>query len=956
MYSLLLLSSLLHITTCTVYTVTPDDHYYPNTTCHHCHNLQHYLLNITKYFTSNTQLLFLPGLHHLHTNLIIQNVHNISLIGSTLTANGTAIISNHLSTISIINSFQLTIKHIKIVTKHKLLYTQKWIPITIKDCSFVLLYHLQVYQLRKLELNEVALLAINIMGNSYFRFVQCYYGRIKLFYNETDTEQKHNNLSIKNCTVKTIDIMIAQSSYWVTLRIINIRVQHEIYESVPFILAKALGTNKMFIVNCEFDLNIYGNNLFIFSSAKNSTVQFTNCKFMNNNMHIEPSHGALIQLYGSVNLEINDCNFHGNSEEHLLSQRAVQNVNSLFIIIKNTNFTGVKGSTLLNMHYIDLIHAKLILIGSVKIHNITTFSSIIFLMGTSTIIISGTVNFSHNHANELIKFYSPKIQYIIIKQNSILNIESNHIESFFGIYLSMANYIYPFCIFQYFASSGEQLQEKKSFQITFYNNHCKSGNCYNIPAFNCLWLHSSLFNNYMPIEINDRYIHFINSTGKYKLRQVVEQISLCVCTNELNYDCHINDLGYVYPGQTLTILLKHKRNTSNAVAVKTDVNQQYVSPCTVIDINENLQLIDKQCTRLHYTIGFLTDKWCELFLKIASDSDEYLNIFYIRQITCPTGFVKIDRRCQCDPVLVQYGITNCNIDDQTVLRPTNSWISATAHNNSYTYHISLHCPFHYCLPHPSNLNFSTPNSQCQFNRSGLLCGHCQQGLSTVFSSLNCQHCSNTYVLLIIPIAMMGVMVVILLFYLNLTVTDGTINAFILYSNILSINSSIFFPQANEFTPVYTFISLANLDLGIQTCFYNGMDDYAKMWLQLAFPFYLIFIATLIIITSRYSTTIQRLTARRALPVLATLFLLSYTKILRIVSNVLFFYSTITHLPSKHTTLVWSVDANIPLFGVRFTILFIVCLILFLILVPFNTIKILVYIKEYLKFYTIQLHK
>ena len=116
-----------------------------------------------------------------------------------------------------------------------------------------------------------------------------------------------------------------------------------------------------------------------------------------------------------------------------------------------------------------------------------------------------------------------------------------------------------------------------------------------------------------------------------------------------------------------------------------------------------------------------------------------------------------------------------------------------------------------------------------------------------------------------------------------------------------------------------------------------MDDYAKMWLQLAFPFYLIFIATLIIITSRYSTKIQRLTARRALPVLATLFLLSYTKILRIVSSVLFFYSTITHLPSKHTTLVWSVDPTVPLFGIRFTILFIVCLILFLILVPFNVI-------------------
>ena len=446
----------------------------------------------------------------------------------------------------------------------------------------------------------------------------------------------------------------------------------------------------------------------------------------------------------------------------------------------------------------------------------------------------------------------------------------------------------------------------------------------------------------IPLEVNDYYMQFVNDSGTYKLSQIIEQSLLCVCTNKLYYDCHINNLGYLYPGQTLNISLHHhKIDTANAVVVKTDIDQQYVTPCIVLDISENLQLVDKHCTNLHYTIGFPTDNWCELFLKIASDSDEYLNIFYIKQNTCPTGFVKIDQRCQCDPVLVQYGITNCNINDQTILRHANSWISATTHNNSYTYHISLHCPFHYCMPHSSYLNFSTPNSQCQFNRSGLLCGHCQQGLSTVFSSFQCQNCSSIYVLLFIPIGIAGLVLVLLLFVLNLTVyvTDGTINGFILYVNIISINTPLLFAELNHFTPTYTFISLANLDLGIQTCFYNGMDDYAKIWLQLAFPFYLIFIATLIIITSRYSTTIQRLTARRALPVLATLFLLSYTKTLHIVSSVLFFYSTITHLPSKHTTLVWSVDANVPLFGVRFTIiiLFIVCLIFFLTLVPFNVI-------------------
>ena len=451
-----------------------------------------------------------------------------------------------------------------------------------------------------------------------------------------------------------------------------------------------------------------------------------------------------------------------------------------------------------------------------------------------------------------------------------------------------------------------------------------------------------MFNNNknIPLEVNNQYIRFINNSGIYKLSQIIEQSSLCVCTNKLHYNCHINDLGYLYPGQTLTVSLyqhKDKVDTANAIAVKVDITQEYVTPCIVLNANEILQPINKQCTNIQYTIGFSTNKWCEIFLKIASDSDEYLNIYYIRQIICPTGFVKIDKRCHCDPVLVQHGITNCNINDQTILRPANNWISVTTQNNSCTYHISLHCPFHYCLPHSSHLNFSTPNSQCQFNRSGLLCGYCQQGLSTVFSSFQCQRCSNIYLLLIIPIAIAGLMLVLMLFILNLTVTEGSINGFIFYVNIININTSVIFTEINHFTPTYTFISLANLDLGIQTCFYNGMDDYAKMWLQLAFPFYLIFIATLIIITSRYSTTIQRLTARRALPVLATLFLLSYTKFLRIVCSVLFFYSTITHLPSKHTTLVWSVDANVPLFGIRFTILFIVCLILFLILVPLNVI-------------------
>ena len=78
-YLLLLILSLLHTTSSTVYYVIPDDHY---TTNNDTYTLQHYLNNINKYFTSHTQLHFLPGQYYLNTDLIIQHVSNLSLIGN----------------------------------------------------------------------------------------------------------------------------------------------------------------------------------------------------------------------------------------------------------------------------------------------------------------------------------------------------------------------------------------------------------------------------------------------------------------------------------------------------------------------------------------------------------------------------------------------------------------------------------------------------------------------------------------------------------------------------------------------------------------------------------------------------------------------------------------------------------------------------------------------------------
>ena len=309
----------------------------------------------------------------------------------------------------------------------------------------------------------------------------------------------------------------------------------------------------------------------------------------------------------------------------------------------------VRSGRIFTTSFITLSHTNLQLEGSVVFSNITTHS-IISLKGSSTVIISGSVKFSYNHVHELINFYENDTKYITMNKNSVINITNTEVWKLFAIKPTIERYPYPYCFFQYFSNSTSDSKvtvENRNFLITFYNNHCKQepkSNCFDyIPITNCQWLLQSAFSNTIPLEINNDFIQFINNSGTYKLKQIIEQSSLCVCTNELHYDCQINDLGYLYPGQTLTTCLHHKRvstgntDTANAVAVKTDINQPYIISSIVLNVSENIQpaVANKTCNKLRYTIGFPTKSYCELFLKMASDSDSYLNVFYIRQIACP---------------------------------------------------------------------------------------------------------------------------------------------------------------------------------------------------------------------------------------------------------------------------------------------------------------------------------
>ena len=179
----------------------------------------------------------------------------------------------------------------------------------------------------------------------------------------------------------------------------------------------------------------------------------------------------------------------------------------------------------------------------------------------------------------------------------------------------------------------------------------------------CYWLPQSAFNKIIPLDVNKKYIQYENNS---LLLQMNKKKILCYCNDEKHYDCFKEELSPLYPGQTLTVSFYANINITKTetIIVETDIKQPYATSCIMINAKENIQFIGKSCTAVKYTIAFPTNDWCELTLKMSQTRAEY-NIFYIRELPCPFGFVKIDGTCQCYPSFVWFGFTNCDINTQT---------------------------------------------------------------------------------------------------------------------------------------------------------------------------------------------------------------------------------------------------------------------------------------------------
>ena len=150
---------------------------------------------------------------------------------------------------------------------------------------------------------------------------------------------------------------------------------------------------------------------------------------------------------------------------------------------------------------------------------------------------------------------------------------------------------------------------------------------------------------------------------------------------------------------------------------------------------------------------------------------------------------------------------------------------------------------------------------------------------------------------------------------------------IFYANVIKANEYIFLPQG-QINPLTVFIAWVNLDMGVETCLYQGLTAYSKTWLQFVFPFYIWSIAVFIIILARYSDRVAKVMGKNSVPVLATLFLLSYAKLLRTIITALSYTMVYTCYGPKA---VWTTDGNVDYLGSQHAPLFAIAVVILLFL-------------------------
>ena len=493
-------------------------------------------------------------------------------------------------------------------------------------------------------------------------------------------------------------------------------------------------------------------------------------------------------------------------------------------------------------------------------------------------------------------------------RGSTLNIASNSADLGGGIYIDhiFKSYKQP-CFFDI----GRTLCSQR--RVKFWDNKARlAGNSiYGGYIENCTLLNTFNTSGYFAFPV------LFSIPWTSSLTEVTSHVRyLCFCRNNLPSCDHKENQVVIFPGQEIIIpavAVGQLNGTVPSVILSEIVYQ--ANPVASIGGQQDVQQLSTVCGDLHYLIKATENSKIQINLQTSFEREQKPTQslgnalrLYVNITSCPTGFMQrsedIEHGCDCINFLRERNVI-CRISDLTFELTPPLWIGYDNTSQFIFSHDS--CPFDYCNTTIRVFMLNDTDKLCQFQRSGILCGSCKQGLSIVFGSSKCRQCSNGYSALVLVFVLAGVVLVLALIYLDLTVADGTLNGLILYVNIVRIHYAIIFPPGHT-NIVTVLLAWLNLDLGIELCFYDGFDAHTRTWLQYIFPVYVWIIIVLVITLGWHFTIVARIVGSNSVPVLATLLLMSYTKLQRTILESLSFTRVESHL--GQASYVWLYDGNI----------------------------------------------
>ena len=729
-------------------------------------------------------------------------------------------------------------------------------------------------------------------------------GEVRLYYSVQQYElcdrfQRQNSVILNNVSILDNELIIIMSQG--TAYNVSVQLNHVSVNGINIV--NVFGFHSIHITNTTSSNADYGL-AYEFHPAPiaqcTSTVADTNYFFQiiieDSHFYNNREHGIQISDFGKLpinrNILIKSCFIENNTniglsiENNLQEAITVSIVDTMMMRNGKNSISNSYNTFISNVTITDSLSTGLTVINS----NITINNTLILRNNTG--VNGGGISISQN-------------SFLLLLPQALLKFISNH-----ASHLGGGMHYVTTCPLYYANNSFQPIDDKHTHHVTFWNNTAKISG-------------ADIYGNLqLSIETCPQAVSMLSSL-----------FQPCFCSSN-NTNSNIENCTkeipeqLIFPGQNITfhVLMYSydvKEGTYSPTDDKLDVFTNNVTQRE--SFRGNCSLIKFKPAVLNFT-NFKV----QLFFHIGLDINEvtYLYETYEINITvkdCPIGFSRNSSisECSCSQSIAGDGVA-CDINTLTVSHNGRLWIgtnntstpfaSDSAFGHNETNCIIKETCLLYCSTTPVTFSMNDTDDQCKDNRGHRMCGSCTNGYSLLIGSNKCGQCNNKYMYFITAgwialFAVMGILLVVLLIALNLTVSVGTLNGLLFYANIVKLYEPVFSREGAKFV-LRQLVSWINLDIGIEACFYNGMGAYAKEWLQFAFPLYLWVIIIFIIYLCRKYGKISRLVGSNAVPVLSTLLLLSYTKLVRTIFIILHKREITLHCTNVKPVTVWYEDPNV----------------------------------------------